>query len=58
MSPLLLGILVGFVGGFGSALVAARWGFHRGIEVKHPELLKKPKPAGKVEFADINSTAR
>ncbi len=58
MSPLLLGILVGFSLGFGAALFAARWGFHRGIEVKYPELLIKPKSPGKVEFADINSTAR
>lgn len=58
MSPLLLGILVGFALGFGAALVAARWGFHRGIEVKYPELLKKPKPTGKVEFTNDNSTAR
>jgi hypothetical protein len=58
MSNLLLGAMIGFTAGFSSAMLAAWWGFRRGIEVNHPELLQKPKPIGKVEFTDIDPIAR
>lgn len=54
-----IGAGAGFIVGFVGALVAAWWGFRRGVEVKHPELLKK-KPIGeaRVEVTDFSPTAR
>jgi hypothetical protein len=58
VSPELIGALIGFGAGVGATLLGSWWGFRRGIQVKHPELLKKAKPVGRVEFPNFNPSAR
>lgn len=58
MSPELIAALIGFGAGVFATALGSWLGFRHGILVKHPELLKKAKPVGVVEFPNYNPGAR